>query len=40
MKWFKWLFIIIILLGMYTLVVYDYGAQSAIVSDPLLESWT
>ena len=45
MNWFKigrllkYLLLIIILLGMYTLVVYDYGAQSVVISDPL-HPWT
>ena len=38
-KFLKWLFLIILLLGMYTLVVYDFGQQSALVSDPL-HPWT
>ncbi len=35
-KFLKWLFLIVILLGMYTLIVYVIGQQSVLISDSLV----
>ena len=35
-KFLKWLFLIVILLGMYTLIVYVIGQQSVLISDSLI----
>jgi len=35
-RFLKWLLLIIILLGMYTLIVYVIGQQSVLISDSLI----